>query len=281
MSVFRFLMVVVLVGAVAGARGQALATNLLDWLTQETIGENYKITQRLTNDTPEPWYAGWDFYKLDIEENLSKIGCTNIGNTIGWTYEETSSETCRLENTLPSIDHRTYSAKNFYYEVPTNLVVGWEFVTATFTANNGDTANLDGGFKVPLTYSTTAHGGGNPMVELLNQAGQLPLTNEITRADIEYAATNTINGREAWLNWLLWNDVSNAVPWECSLVLTNGGFRLSWPSVSGRTYTVERSTNLTNGFSVISPPLPGLPPGNWFESINMPTNAFYRVKVQK
>ena len=75
-------------------------------------------------------------------------------------------------------------------------------------------------------------------------------------------------------------DNSNSV-WQCSLVLTNGGFRLSWPSVSGRTYTVMRTTNLTNDFIAISPPLPGLPPGNWFESINMPSNAFYRVKVEE
>ena len=73
---------------------------------------------------------------------------------------------------------------------------------------------------------------------------------------------------------------SNSV-WQCSLVLTNGGFRLSWPSISGRTYTVMRTTNLTNEFTAISPPLPGLPPGNWFESTNMPSNAFYRVKVEE
>ena len=59
------------------------------------------------------------------------------------------------------------------------------------------------------------------------------------------------------------------------------GTVLEWNSVSGRTYGIERSTNLTQGFT----PLPGLiahPTGTYTDQVDRGDNAvFYILNVEK
>jgi subtilisin family serine protease len=58
---------------------------------------------------------------------------------------------------------------------------------------------------------------------------------------------------------------------------------LGWPGVAGKTYQLERSTNLLAGFdTVISAHIPATAPTNVFtDTVNLPVNArFYRVGVE-
>lgn len=59
------------------------------------------------------------------------------------------------------------------------------------------------------------------------------------------------------------------------------GFRLSWPSQTNRTYTLERSTNLLAGFTVFQSSIAATPPMNTALDASA-TNAqtcYYRIKL--
>ena len=79
MKVYRYLMVVMMLGgAVAGAYGQA-ATNFLGFLMQETNGGNYKVTQELKNSTlGSPGDVDKSFNVLVAEVSLSDEGCSGF-----------------------------------------------------------------------------------------------------------------------------------------------------------------------------------------------------------
>lgn len=61
-----------------------------------------------------------------------------------------------------------------------------------------------------------------------------------------------------------------------------GRFRVTWGSVSGRLYTLERSANIEAGFEVIAQHLQSTPPQNAFED-PAPVGSehyFYRIRVE-
>lgn len=73
-------------------------------------------------------------------------------------------------------------------------------------------------------------------------------------------------------------NISNV--WECAVGSTNGGFMITWPSISNRWYAVERTFNLTNDFVVIASNLPATPPKNSYLD-TAASNAFYRIEVSE
>ena len=59
------------------------------------------------------------------------------------------------------------------------------------------------------------------------------------------------------------------------------GFLISWPSKTNRTYTLERSTNLLSGFTVLQSAIAATPPMNSTRDLSS-TNAqtcYYRIKL--
>ena len=59
------------------------------------------------------------------------------------------------------------------------------------------------------------------------------------------------------------------------------GFLISWPSKTNRTYTLERSTNLLSGFTVLQSAIAATPPMNITRDLSS-TNAqtcYYRIKL--
>jgi hypothetical protein len=68
--------------------------------------------------------------------------------------------------------------------------------------------------------------------------------------------------------------------WRCAVAKDGEGFSLNWASLSGRWYSVERTYNLTDGFSVIASNLPATPPQNSY-SDDAGSNAFYRIGVRE
>jgi len=62
----------------------------------------------------------------------------------------------------------------------------------------------------------------------------------------------------------------------------SGGVMLQWPSTVGTTYTIQKSTNLTQGFQALSSALPATPPLNTFsDAFNEGKGAtFYRIIIQ-
>lgn len=62
-------------------------------------------------------------------------------------------------------------------------------------------------------------------------------------------------------------------------VLSDGSIKLTWNSAGGHTFTVERSTDLSSGFSPIETGIEATPPKNTHTDDNPPSGpVFYRVK---
>ena len=60
------------------------------------------------------------------------------------------------------------------------------------------------------------------------------------------------------------------------------GFVVQWPSVSNKYYTLYRSTNLTDGFSLRALSLRGAPPVNVYtDTVDGLERIYYRIKVEE
>jgi hypothetical protein len=73
-----------------------------------------------------------------------------------------------------------------------------------------------------------------------------------------------------------------AVPLVVALARsTSGGLMLQWPSSPGATYTVEKSSDLKQGFHALISALPATPPVNTYSDVfdSGTTSAFYRITV--
>lgn len=73
---------------------------------------------------------------------------------------------------------------------------------------------------------------------------------------------------------------------ELKIENTTGGtgtsFKLQWNSISNRWYTVQRATNLVDGFTVLETGIQSLPPINIYQDVTA-TNApayFYKIEVE-
>ena len=99
------------------------------------------------------------------------------------------------------------------------------------------------------------------------------------------AVTNADPDGDGMCNWdeyVAGTDPSNTLS---RLVITNAavmsvtGHILTWPGMSGHVYSVERSTNLMEGFTGILSNLPWMDPVNTVTDDFISTPAFYRIKV--
>jgi subtilisin family serine protease len=84
--------------------------------------------------------------------------------------------------------------------------------------------------------------------------------------------------------WLAGTNPTNAASsLRLTLLPVSNGFMLHWPSVAGKTYLLERSTNLMTGFdSIILSNIIATPPTNTAtDPIILPGAQFYRVGVQQ
>lgn len=277
---------IALISALPMARGQASATNLLNDLTQETTTNGtYKINQRLEN-TSEGVFTEFDkaFYKLDLGENLQLNMGTNFVNDLSWNETISSNGLSGLvssdTNNLSYL-HLIDLASFYSYEVPTNSVIGWHFVPATFTANNGDTANLDGGFKVPITPNTTTSNGFN--VGTLLEAGytNYPSTNTMAYFESSSTVDANTNGVPDVADFVVTGSTNGTANLEASLSFTNGNPTVSWePSISNRVYDVNFKTNLLDSTWMNAGSVTNTGKGeNSFTDTNSYDNAFYNVNV--
>ena len=63
-------------------------------------------------------------------------------------------------------------------------------------------------------------------------------------------------------------------------MLPQVGFEIRWNSNLGMLYTLERSTNLIEGFLPLATGVPGAPPTNTYFDASSAALQFYRVKLQ-
>jgi hypothetical protein len=84
--------------------------------------------------------------------------------------------------------------------------------------------------------------------------------------------------------WLAGTNPTNAASsLRLNLLPVSNGFMLDWPSVAGKTYLLERSTNLMTGFDsiVLSNIIATAPTNTATAPITLPGAQFYRVGVQQ
>lgn len=90
------------------------------------------------------------------------------------------------------------------------------------------------------------------------------------------------DGQSDYAEYISGTDPKNAASYLLVQSQPNAtGFRLSWPSQTNRTYTLERSTNLLSGFTVFQTGIAATPPMNTALDASA-TNAqlcYYRIKL--
>jgi hypothetical protein len=92
--------------------------------------------------------------------------------------------------------------------------------------------------------------------------------------------------QDKMLNWAEFVAGTDPTNRSSVLVVSNllgsasGRVVLSWPSVAGRTYSVERATSLAGGFMPVTGQLPAEPPGNSYTDIVSEASClFYRISA--
>lgn len=103
------------------------------------------------------------------------------------------------------------------------------------------------------------------------------LTGTDPNADADHDGMNNLG------EWLAGTNPTNAASsLRLTLLPVSNGFMLHWPSVAGKTYLLERSTNLLTGFdSIVLSNIIATPPTNTAtDPIILPGAQFYRIGVQ-
>lgn len=137
---------------------------------------------------------------------------------------------------------------------------------------------VHGGRRLDLQRIVDSDGNGLPDWWELQYFGQLIGTDP--NADPDHDGMNNL------AEWIAGTNPTNAAS-NLRLTLlsaTNSNVILSWPSVAGKSYWLERSTNLLNGFnSVVSTNITATAPTNIeTDTAILPGNAlFYRVGVEQ
>ncbi len=112
------------------------------------------------------------------------------------------------------------------------------------------------------------------------QSYGLPTDGSADTVDADSDRMNT------WQEWQAGTDPTNAASVLAvqSSVIVPGGVTLTWPSVTSRTYSVQRATSLADqpAFSPLRTNIPGLAGTTSFTDTNPPAAApaFYRIGVQ-
>ena len=92
--------------------------------------------------------------------------------------------------------------------------------------------------------------------------------------DLQYDAQP---GRQYFTAYIgLTNDHNLAV----TRINTQFGAELSWPSLAGKTYLINKSTNLLQGFTLLTNGIPATAPENTFLDTIADPNACYQVQAE-
>lgn len=94
------------------------------------------------------------------------------------------------------------------------------------------------------------------------------------------------DGMISWHEWIAGTSPTNAtdvLEMDMEFKSVDNSSLLLWNSVSNRTYTIWRSTDLADGFRQVSGKLQATPPVNTFNEPQMPAGqpVFYRISVEK
>jgi hypothetical protein len=92
------------------------------------------------------------------------------------------------------------------------------------------------------------------------------------------------DGMNNWQEWICGADPTNSLSLLTMLTPSNGlsGITVPWQSVSGKTYFLQRSTNLNSPFAPLATNITGQPGSTSYSDTNTPgaDPFFYRVGVQ-
>jgi subtilisin family serine protease len=132
------------------------------------------------------------------------------------------------------------------------------------------------GGRLNLQRMVDSDGNGLPDWWELEYFGHLTGTDP--NADADHDGMSNL---EEWLAGT--NPTNAASSLRLNLLPVSNGFMLDWPSVAGKTYLLERSTNLMTGFdSIVLSNIIATPPTNTATApITLPGAQFYRVGVQQ
>jgi hypothetical protein len=164
----------------------------------------------------------------------------------------------RLQSNSPCIN----AGNNAYVTSPTDLVGNPRIIGGT--VDMGAYENIDG-----------ATINGVPWAWLLQYG--LPTDGSADTLDSD------LDGHNAWQEWKTWTDPTNAL--SVLKLLTPqpdpNGVVVSWQSVLGHSYSIERATNATSPFSLLQTNIPGQSGTTSFNDTNAAAGGalLYRVAV--
>jgi YD repeat-containing protein len=226
--------------------------------TSQTIYYNYDAAGRLTNAA----YVEADAfisYRYDANGNIIARTVKGRAVTLSCTVTnfalaperfmpgETIDMTCRLDNTGDQILDGT-----LYMSI-----------------HNSDGTLIQ---TIAQTFSNLTVGGHLDFSTVWTNLTQVPRDSQIIAYAVSGGSTSTVQTVSSW---------SNAPFFFSNAQSLGSRVLLQWPSVSGRTYSVDRATNLLDGsgFSTIENDLPATPPVNSYT--NSSTHAFEAWRVRE
>lgn len=221
-------------------------------------GTGTSMTMTVMNDSVLTW--NW---KTQYLCNIMAGAGGTINRSTGWQDRDPAA-------TFVATPNQTYSFV-CWTNSGTNAIVIGSIDSPTVTV--AVTAPLD--IMAIFVQSTTTR--GTPLAWLLSHS----LTNDTP--DEEDMKDMDLDGMLAWQEWVANTDPTNG---ESLLEITDASvsgttnYIVQWAGMSGRLYSLLRSTNLINGFSRIASNLPPVTPMNVYTDKFNGTPAYYRIGVK-
>ncbi len=134
----------------------------------------------------------------------------------------------------------------------------------------GDTGTVN-------ALTLTLYGTYDADSDLIDDTWEIENFGSITNADL---TTDTdADGSSDYDEWRAGTQPTNAAS-IFAIETLSPEQELAWSSISGKTYTVEISTNLLNGFQPLETNLLATPPQNIFTNLPTQNTAFYRILLE-
>ena len=286
------------------------------WLTRENTAGLFNIAMESGSDNSSPvntewaygstsylpatfktWYA-WNGYDPQsstgqaavvhlIAENIyidiKFTSFTGSGGGGGFTYERAGYVYLSLKGS-----QKTAISRYGSFTDPGATASNSAGETLSVTINGSIDTNAPGDYL--LTYSATDTLGfattTNRLVSVLetNQAPSWWLAQYNLGTNImDSLLDSDADGLPNWAEYRAGTNPTNALSvFRVSAITANG--LLQWPSVSGRVYSVYRTTDLSTPFSIApgGSNLPAGPPGNTFTNteLPLPSTQFFKLDVR-
>jgi subtilisin-like proprotein convertase family protein len=199
----------------------------------------------------------------------------NISHTARGNLNIVLKSPSGMESVLAEVHDDT---NNNYTDWSFSSVRHWgESSAGTWSVKIADQAANDTGTVNGLTL--TLYGTHDADSDLIDDTWEIENFGNTTVATLTSDTDN--DGSSDYDEWRAGTQPTNAAS-KLSIDVVQAGpnGQIGWQSVSGKTYTIEYSTNLLSGFQTLETNITATPPENSFTNLPAAPRAFYRIRLE-